>query len=246
MSGNPAHHLVDLPENCSNGQSWPVDKNDRKSQDTGRLQLGFGPCTTRVLGNDVGDAVGLQKRQIIRHRKGPARDDRASVRQGQRAFGTIDKAQKIVVLRLSGEAGQMQLADRKKDPRRNVGQGIDGLLHPCYRPPVVVRSGDPGRAFKGAELDACLGAGFDRVATHLCCERMGGVDQMREPFGTYEIGQPLDPAKAADTGGQGLGHRLFGTARIGKDRRHPGVRHGACQMRGFGGSTEDKEARHYG
>lgn len=246
MSGNPTHHLIDLPENGSNGQGWPIDENDRKSQDAGRLQLCFGPCTTRVLGNDMGDTVDLQKRQIIRHRKRPTVDDGARVRQGQCAFGSIDKSQKIMVLRLSGETGQVQLADRKKDPHRNVGQGVDGLLHACYRPPVVARPGDPRRAFKDAKPDAGLGASLDRVATHLRRERMGGINQMRYPFGTYEIGQPPGPAKAADAGGQGLRRRLFGAARIGKDSRDPSFRHGACQMRGFGGPAKDKEARHYG
>lgn len=244
MSGNPTHHLFDLRENRSNGQSWPFDKNDRKPQGAGRLQLCFGSCTTRVLGNDMGDTVGLQKRQIIRHRKGPAVDDGAGVRQGQCTFGRVDKSQKIMVLRLSGEAGKMQLANRQKDPRRGVGQGVDGRIHACDLLPVVAGTGNPGRAFKGAEPGAGLRAGLYRVATHLCRERMGGINQMRHPFGANVIGQPFGPAKAADSGGQGLRQRLFGATRIGKDRSDAGLRHGAGQVRGFGGSAEDKEARH--
>lgn len=246
MSGNPTHHLFVPPEYGSNGQGWPIDENDRKPQSAGRMQLCFGPCTTRVLGNDMGDTVDLQKRQVIRHRKRPAVDDGAGVRQGQCAFRAIDKSQKIMVLRLSGEAGQVQLADRQKDPRGSVGQGVDGLLHACHWPPIVAQPGDPRWAFKDAKPGACPGAGLNRVATHLCGERMGGINQMRYPFGANVIGQPLGPAEATDAGGQGLRQRLFGAARIGKDSRHPGLGHGAGQMRGFCSPAKDKEARHNG
>lgn len=244
MSGDPTHHLIDLSENGSNGQGWPIDENDRKSQNPGRLQLCFGPCTTRILGNDMGDTVDLQKRQVIRHRKGSAVDDGASVRQGQCAFGSINKSQKIMVLRLSGETGQVQLADRQKDPRRDVGQGVDGPFHSRHRLPIIAWPGNPGRAFERAQPGAGQGAGLNRVAAHPVRERVGGVDHMRYPLGADIVGKPFHPAEPTDTGEQRLCRRVVGAASIGKDRIHPRLGQGAGQMRGFGGATKQKEARH--
>ncbi len=244
LLAQPFQHIGNGPEYRPRGQLRAVDQDHRNPKSSRRFQLGLCPRAARVLGDDMGDAVALQQGQIPGFGEGAAGDHGLGIRQGQGAFGRIDKTQQIRVLRLVDELRNMQLADCQKDPRRGLWQGIGCGAHIGNGVPDVTLARDPWRPLEGANAGVCQRAGLDRIAAHLGGKRMGRVHQMRHPFAPDVSGQPFGPAKAADTGGQGLGRRLFRAACIGKDRLDPGLGYGAGQKRGFGGATEDKESRH--
>lgn len=240
----PAQNRIDGRECLTLWQGRAVDQNDRNPQGSGRFQLSLRPHTTRVLGDDMGDAMGLKQYQIIRLGKRAARNDGLRVRQGQRPLRWIDQPQKVMVLGARGKGRKVLLANRQEDPRRVRGQGFDSGLNVRHRLPAIPRTGNPRGAFKRTEANAGLRGGGDGIAAHPGGERMGRVNQMADLFGPQIVHQPRDPAKPADARGQGLGHRGGGAPGIGKDRLNTRVGHGPRERCCFGGSAQKKDAVH--
>lgn len=240
----PAHHLGYRGGHASVGQGGPVDHHDGQAKPARGDQLRLGPCPARVLGDDPADAMVGQKGQIADLIERAARDHRLCIRQGQRAVGRIDEAQKVVVLRLRGEGGKRLLADGKEDARRRVGQGRDGGVDAGHTAPVVPWPRPPRRAFEGDQRHAGFGGGVDGIPAHPRGEGMGGVNQMGDAFGAKVIRQPRDTAEPADPRRQGLRDGRAGAPGIGKDRvrARPGQRAG--KGGGFAGASEKKDARH--
>ena len=244
MTGQPAQHLANLVRRGARGDLWAVNQYDRNPQDSSRFQLGFGTRTASVLGDNMGDCVAAQQGQIVGLVERATCSDRRHIGQRQRFHRRIDQPQKIMMLRLGGEFGDVQLADREKDPTRGNGQGVDRAGDIGYVPPIVTRLGNPGRALKRAKGRACGSAGGNCVRAHLRGKGMGRVDQMCNPFGGYIVDQSLNAAKPADPRWQWLGNRRIGAPGIGKDGIDTGIGQGAGKARRFGGSAQKKDAVH--
>lgn len=244
MTVQPRDHRLGAVQHQPGRNHRPVDQDHRNPQGSSRFQLGFGPRAAGILGDDMGDAVVLQQRQVAGFGEGTAGNDHLGIWQGQRPVGRIDQPQKVVVPGFRGEGGKRLLADRQEDPARWFGQSGDGGLKVGHPVPVVARPGLPGWPFQRAKRRAGFGAGGNGVAAHGGGEGVGRVDNMADPFGPKVIGQPPGAAKAADPGRQRLGQRRVGAPGIGKDRVDPGRRERARKRRGFGGSAQQKDAAH--
>ncbi len=244
LAVQPGHDLVRVASDGARRDGRAVDQDDRQGKRAGGGQFGLGARATGVLGDDDVDAVVGQQGKVTFGGEGAARDDGMGIGQGQRLGRRVDEAQKVMVLWGLGEKAKVLASDGEEDAARGRTKGSDGGFKVGDMGPVVLRSGNPRRAFEGDQGRSGFRTCSDGIRAHLRGERVGRVDDMGDGFG-IEIGfQALDAAKAADADGQGLGDRGFGAAGVGIDSVHlrPGQRAG--HLRGFGCSAQDEDARH--
>lgn len=244
MKGDPVHHALGAAEGLARRQARAINQDHRNLLYQSRFQLGFGTCAPGILGDDIGDGIALQKRQIVGQRKGAACDDHGGIRQRQGRPGRIDQTQQIVVLRLGGKGRQRLLADGQKDPGGVVGQGGDRRICIGDVAPVVTRPGHPLRANQGTKRRAGCKTGVNGIAADLGGKGVRRVNDMGDAAGADIVRQPTRAAKTANAGGQRLGHRHCRAAGIGKDRIDTRARQFVRQRRGLGRATQKKDADH--
>ena len=240
----PCHHLCHGSAYGSCGQGLPVDHDDRQAQQPRRVDLGAGPRTTGILGDNDLDLVLAQQVHIIFQPERPAGYDDFGIGQRQRRRWRIDKAQQIMVLRGAGEVVKVLASDGKKDPRPGRWLGTCGGLDVRHSDPVVLRPRRPGRTLQGHQVNMAARGRINGIAAHLRGKGMGCVHDMGDPFGCQIVAQTFHAAKAANPLGQGLQKRLRRAPGIGKDRVKAGLRQGARQKAGFRGSAQQKDACH--
>ena len=244
----PGHHPGQIRHHFARRQVWPVNQNDWQPKAARGQQLGLGTASTRVLGNDMADAMLCQQRAIAFWRERPARHKNSAIGQDLRVRGLrsrgIDQSQQVMVLRFCGKTCQVLLANRQKHPRRGVGQGGTGSLHIGHRQPIVTRSRMPWRALITQQRHARFGTGGNRIAAHSCSTRMGGIDKMGDGLGLQIADQSRHAAKSANACGQWLCYGGFGSSGIRKHRVDPSLGQGAGEQAGFGGAAKQKDARH--
>ena len=225
------------------GHNGALDHNHWQAQLARRINLRPRALTTRVLGDDMGDAVRLQQIKIALQRKGAARNQRGGMGQGQ-SGGLIYQPQKIMMLGLCGEIFQRLAADSQKNPCRFVGQGRDSACHIGHALPKVAFGGLPRRAFQGQQRNLGDGCGLNRVAAHLGSKGVGRVDQVSDTLSAQIAHQSLYPAKAANALRQGLAQGCFGASGIGKDRINSLFCQSFRQIRRLSCATKQKDAGH--
>ena len=210
----PGHHFSHLCQHAPRGQLWPVDQNDRQAKAARGDQLGLGPRAACVFGNDMADAVGLQQGKVLGRVKGATRQHNRAIGQRRRA-GRIDQAQQIV-MRAGGKACKVLLANRQEHPCGLIGQGGDGAVYIVDMGPQITFTRAPSRTLQADQGHAGAGAGLDRIAAHLGGKGVGGIDHRVNLFGAQIGYQPVNAAKAANAGRQGLGDGGFAPAESGK------------------------------
>ena len=225
------------------GHKGAINHNYWQTQLARRVNLRPRAHTTRILGDDVGDAVRLQQVKIGLQR------ERAACNQGRdmgqvQSGGLIHQPQKIMMLGLCGEIFQRLATDSQENPCRIIGQGRDSARHIGNVLPKVAFGRLPRRAFKGQQRGLCYGGGFDRVAAYLGREGVGRVDQVGDTFSAQIAHQSLYPAKAANALGQGLPQGCFGASSVGENRINALICQGFRQIRRLGRAAKQKDAGH--
>lgn len=240
----PVHRCLHRRDHLPLRQPRPVDHQDRQAEGSGSGDLGNRALATGVLGDDQPGLVLAQKRGIAGHIERPARHDHLGLRQGQRTGRRIDKAQKVVMLRLGGEGVQMLPPDGKEHAARRAGKGRNGGGNVGYMVPMVTFARHPRGAFQREKRCFGRGAGGNGIAAHLGRERVGGVDHMGDFFG-LEIGaKALHAAKAADPHRDRLVQGCVRPACVGIDAGQARLGDGARQKARLGGAAEKKDACH--
>ena len=225
------------------GHKGAINHNQGQTQLARRVNLRPRAHTTRILGDDVGDAVRLQQVKIALQRKRAARNQGRDMGQGQSGW-LIHQSQKIMMLGLCGEIFQRLAADSQENPCRIIGQGRDSARHIGNVLPIIAFGRLPRRAFKGQQRGLGYGGGFDRVAAHLGREGVGRVDQVGDAFSAQIAHQSLHPAKAANALGQGLAQGCFGASGIGENCINALIYQGFRQIRRLGRAAKQKDAGH--
>ncbi len=225
------------------GHKGAINHNHWQTQLARRVNLRLRAHTTRILGDDVGDAVRLQQVKIALQRKRAARNQGRDMGQGQSGW-LIHQPQKIMMLVPCGEIFQRLAADSQENPCRIIGQGRDSARHIWNVLPKVAFGRLPRRAFKGQQRGLCYGGGFDRVAAYLGREGVGRVDQVGDTFSAQIAHQSLHPAKAANALGQGLAQGCFGASGVGENRINALICQGFRQIRRLGRAAKQKDAGH--
>ena len=239
----PGHRLCDALHHAARGQDWPFHHDDGQAQRTRGLQLGARAAAAGILGHDMGNARLLQQGQIIGGGERPTAKHDPAIGQG-RGLRRIDQPQQIMMLRPRGKEPRLLLADRQKDPRGRVGQGLQGGLHIRDAVPAVTGLRGPCRALQRDQRQAKAFAGGMGVAAHPGGERMRGVYQMGDALGLHIGAKPRNPAKTPNSCGQGLRHRLRRAPGIGKHRIPPGLGQRAGKGRSLGRAAQKKDACH--
>lgn len=225
------------------GHKGAINHNHWQTQLACRVNLSPRAHTTRILGDDVGNAVRLQQVKIALQRKRAARNQGRDMGQGQSGW-LIHQSQKIMMLGPCGEIFQRLAADSQENPCRIVGQGRNSARHIWHALPVVTLGRLPRRSFKGQQRGLSYGGGFDRVAAYLGREGVGRVDQVGDTFSAQIAHQSLHPAKAANALGQGLAQGCFGASGVGKYRINALIYQGFRQIRRLGRAAKQKDAGH--
>ena len=239
----PAQDGIGILKDQPLGQGRPVNQDHRQRQIPRGIKLGARALTARILGDDMADAMVPQQGQIARQIKRAARDDRMCVRQRQRAW-RIDKAQQVMMLRPCAKRGQMQLADGQKHTGRGVGQRGNCACDIGHMGPAIGSPGHPGRTLQRGQRDAGFAAGGRGVPAHLGGKGMCRIDDMGDAFAAQKPHQPLNPAKAADPGRQGLGDGGVGPTGIREHRVHPCIGQHPGKSACLGRTAQKKDARH--
>lgn len=240
----PCHSFRDRSQHVPGWQGKPVDQDDGQAKGAGCGQLGFGTRTARVLGDDKADPMVAQQGKVGGKVKGAARDDSLDIGQRKRAFGRVDKAQKVVVLGLCGEGLKGLFADGEEDPCGRLWQGSNGGFCIWHMGPSVAGLGAPRRAFQGNQRKVQFGAGVEGIAAHPRSEGVGRVDDMADAL-IFQVGdQPRHAAKATYPLGQGLRHGCRRSAGVGKDRIRPGIGKRAGKRTCLGRAAQKKGAWH--
>ncbi len=244
MTRDPGHHLIDALRDGAGRDRRAVDHDDRQAKDPCRVDLGARTLATGILGDDMGNGMVAHQRQIVVQREGPTGNDGMGIGQRQGLGRRIDQPQKIMVLGLVREIGEVHPADGEEDAGRRIGQGAGGGGDVGDVRPGIARPGLPGIAFQRHKRRSRHRRGQDGIRAHLRGEGMGRVDQMGDGLIAQVTRQPLRPAEAADAGGQGLRARRLGSARVGQGGVNACLCQGAGKAGGIGGAAQKKDACH--
>lgn len=240
---DPRHHRFEAIGHRPCGQHRPVDQDHRQPQPPRGDQLGFGSLATRILRNDVADAVSGQQCFVIVDREGAARDNRLSVWKGQ-SLCLVNESQQIVMLRCCRKCRKVLLPDGEKNSRRRDGKSRHRRLKIGDPLPIVSRLGHPGYTLESEKGSTGHPASRYRVAAHLRSERVRRVDDVADALVTQIPRQPIGAAEPADARRQGLLQRLRRAPRIGEDRVHTGFGQGFGQAAALRRAAQKKDACH--
>lgn len=202
---DPVEDSLDVMRHCARGQWGAVDHQHRQVQAACRNQLGLCPAAPRVFGDNQVYVMGAHQSFIRGSVKRAAIKDDVVIGQRWRGVRRIDKAQKVVVLGLRSEGGQVQPAQRQQDAPGRAVEGLERGGNIGDALPSVAGLWRPGRAGQCQKGRAGQLRGFYRMGAHLCCERMRGVHQMRDGVVAQIGSQTINAAKAADAHRHRLG-----------------------------------------
>ena len=240
----PRQYFLDAFDLWPIGQGGPRDHDHGQAKLARGVDLGVGAGPAGIARHQKFDASRTHQFAIALKRERSTRDDDFGIWQRQRPIGRTDKAQRIGVLRLSGERRDVLPADGEEHFCRRLGQRSERGGDVGDFDPGVAGRLRPRRALERDQRRSRLRARLDRVAAHLGSEGMRGVDRMRDALTANIVGKPAHAAEAADAGRQRLIGGRAGSAAIGIH----GVDARACDFRGeqarIGGSAQNEGARH--
>lgn len=240
----PVQSRLDGVDGGAFGQPWAIDEDDGKVARARGIELGARAVAAGVFGDDGGDLVGSEQRQIAAEREGATRNNDIRVRQQQWRSISIDETHEITMLRLGREGGEVLAADGEKDARRRVGQGGDACGDIGHGMPAVARPRCPGGALEAEQWRVRLRAGSDRIAAHAGCERMRGVDDVGDAIVREVSREAGDAAEATDARRQRLCGGRGGAAGIGEHAIDASAGKRLRKPARFRRTAQQKDARH--
>ena len=103
-----------------------LDHDDWQAERTRRFNFGVGGVAAGILGQHNLDAVFAEQADVVLRGKRSARLDEDDVRQSEGAFGQIDQADDVGMLRGGLQFGERKAADAAEDIARRGANGLDG------------------------------------------------------------------------------------------------------------------------
>ena len=237
----PSQNRFDRVYFIPDRQFGPLDHHDGYAKRASGLQFGTSAVATGVFGDNFFNAMVAHQRCVIGNRERAARYDDRVLRQRRRRCRWVDEAQHIVVLRLHGEALDILTAYGQQNTRGRSGQRFNGTRDVRRTAPIITRLALPWRTRQGDQRSFGELAGGHRVTTHLRCEWVRRVHDVRDIV-LAKVGlQAIDAAKSANPMRDRLRSRSLHTARIGERRFDPGLRDDASEAARFGSAAKDQE-----
>lgn len=243
MSREPRKRRVDASKLCTGWHSRTVDHNDRQAQLPGGMYLGLSARSACVLRHDQFNRVATHQSKITVDCERPAIHDHSGLGQRQRAFGRIDKAQEVLMLRIGRKGIELHSANSQHDARRRSVQSRNGSGNIWHRLPNVLGRRLPGRAHQRGKRHVELCAGHKGVLAHLARKRVRGVNDMARSRVTQVAFEPLNAAKSAHTHRQWLPFGPVHTPGQRERRGYTGLGHSVAKSGRLSGSTQDQKVR---
>lgn len=240
----PLHDLINAFHPPPVGGFRPLEHDDRNTKLARRIDFGSRAGSARIAGDDPFDPAGTHYFQFALKREWPARHDNVGLSERQRFVGGIDKPQRVGVLRLGSERGDVLPTDRKKYVRALDRQRRDSGSDIGYLDPVIARHSGPWRTFDRDQLCSSPGTRRNRVAAHLGREGMGCIDNMRNPFPANVFGKSARTAESTDSGRQLLVGRRARASAVGIDGVESGKRDGIRKQMSVACSAQNEGAHH--
>lgn len=222
-----------------NGRS--VNHNDRVSKRPRGGDFGVSTSTACVFGHDDVNAMSLHQGLIVGLRERPPRHQNMRVRQRQGVFGRVHQTQKVEVLWVRREFRQMHTPHGQHHALSRLVKGSHGTRDIAHMGPGVAVLRNPRGPSQSQQRHVSARAGLNRIAAHLGCERMRGVDHVGDGMVEQIGAQTVYAAKPADPLGQRLAHGSFHPTREGNGAVDTRVRHGSSQGRRLKRAAKDQE-----
>lgn len=239
----PVQNLIDRRKLLPGRQTGAVDHQDGHIQRPRGIQLGARARAACVLRNNQFGAVVFHQRNIVLNREGPTRDH--NTRVGQKySFRFIDQTQQIMMLRLSREIPQMHSTYSQKHApsgtvkRRNSCRDIRHML------PAIALLRAPSRSGQSGKRNIRSVTRGDSIGTHLCCERVRCVHNMRNRVVADVSGQPIDSSKPTHANRQWLRARIVHAPGVRVDCVRPPFGKAASKGVGLGRAAKKQEFGH--
>lgn len=236
------HCRLDRADGGNAERRTALDHDDLDAERTRSSDLRISGAATGILGDDDLDALVVQQLPFVGFVEGTACEDVTAVGNGKRRVDRINAADKIAVLRSSGEAPGLLSADGEEDTAGRGTERRDGGVDAVDASPSVTIDNLPGRATQRKEWNLHSFSGGRRVGRDLVGERMGRVDEQVDTFLSQVINQALGATEAADAGRQGQGLGIRGSP--GKRNRRVDIvaqRQSFRQRACLGRATEDQD-----
>ena len=195
-------------------QIWPINHNYWQSKVTGSVNFTSRTASSRIFGYKQIYFIFLQKSDVTLFGKRPTRNNTFKI--GQRNFKRrwVDKAQKVIMLRLSTKFGKMHAPKSKHDTTHGHFQQTDGGSNTIHFFPQVSFLCDPRRPTQSEQRDFQMRASINCITAHFNCKRMGSINDMRNG-GSFKIfAKTLYSTEPAYPFRQRLRFDTFNAARI--------------------------------
>ena len=243
MLGEPNHGVFSRGDRWAGRDEGAPDHHDRQAERAGGFDLGDRCIAAGILGQDNLDAVLAKQAEVVLRREGAARLDEDDVWQIERAFGQVDQADDVDVLRRGLKLGEGETADAAEDFSLRRANRLDGGGHIGREGPIVAGLRLPGGPFDSEQRRAGCRSRFDGVAAHLRGERMRGIHERIDTFVLQIADEAFDTAEAAVSGSDRLGAWRRGPAGEGECGCKTAVRREQpCKRARFRGAPEEKNA----
>ena len=241
--GEPSHGVSGCRYRWAGRDEGPLDHHDRQAERAGGFDFGDRCVAAGILGQDNLDAVLAKQAEVVLRREGAARLDEDDVWQIERAFGQVDQADDVDVLRRGLKLGEGETADAAEDFSLRRANRLDGGGHIGREGPIVAGLRLPGGPFDGEQRRAGCRSRFDGVAAHLRGERMRGIHERIDTFVLQIADEAFDTAEAAVSGSDRLGAWRRGPAGEGECGCKTAVRREQpCKRARFRRASEEKNA----
>lgn len=241
----PAHGILRGFDRRHGRQHRPAQHDDLNAMRSGRCDLAIGRFAAAVLDDDHFGPVRGEQGAFVSFREWSSGDDVMSMRHREWRFNRIDAADKIIVLRGSGECGDVLAADGEEHPARHVAESANDAADVIDLLPSVAGDGHPGRPPQREQGNSHSSRALSRMVRYDRRVGVGGIDQHIDALRTEIFSKSLDAAESTDPHGNGLSGWRRGAA--GKRERHGHIgttRNQAGQLPRFDGASEYENMSH--
>lgn len=194
----PRQHIFHAVDFRTFRQLRAVDHQDRQAQSARRVDFCARTATARILRDNQINAMLFQQSAVAGLVEGPFCDDDVMVRQGRCSLRWIDKAQKVVMLRMFCEATDVLAPDGQEDALRFGVKRGDGAGHVRGGDPDIRVDLDPRRTRERNQRQPGFSAGQNGISTHDFRERMRCINDMGDCVLTQVGGQALGATETTD------------------------------------------------
>lgn len=222
---------------------WAADHDHGKLQVARRFDFRIGRGASGILGNKNIDAVVAQQSRFARAVERATGRDEINLRRKARAFGRLDAADQVGVLRRCGKCREALAADAEEHAAWVWAESPSGGLGIGNTGPAVASGGFPFRTNDGANGKAEAGCCGLSIGGDARCEGMRRIDYGLRLVVLEPGYEPVHAAEAADSGFDAARGRVCRAAGEGQGRMKPSVTRDAADKLGcFRRASEDQDA----